>query len=189
MQHIIYLHGFLSSPMSEKARQTQAFFKKHYPSINLHAPRLPGNIDRAVDIIDSLVKTLPANELRFIGSSMGGFLSNYFVEKYGGKAVLVNPAVEPFRLLVDYMGKHINPYSGEVFYITPENISHLYGYYSEQVKKPDNYMVLLQTGDETLDYRTAAEKFRNSHLYIEQGGDHSFVDYHQWLPKIIAFLR
>ncbi|GLR72617.1 YqiA/YcfP family alpha/beta fold hydrolase [Agaribacter marinus] len=189
MQHIIYLHGFLSSPKSVKAQQTLAFFKAHFPAVNIHIPQLPGDIGRAITQIESLVNTLPQKQLRFIGSSMGGFLSTYFVEQYGGKAVLVNPAVEPFNLLKHYMGKHLNPYTGEIFYITYNQIERLVQAHQTALRKPEDYFVLLQTGDETLDYRLAEKKYQHSKMYIEDGGNHSFVDYDKHLPDIFSFLR
>lgn len=189
MQHLIYLHGFLSSPQSEKAQQTLAFAKKHYPSLNVHIPQLLGNIDKAVKQIDALASSLAPHSLRFIGSSMGGYLSTYALEKYGGKAVLVNPAVEPFHLLEDYMGMHINPYTGEKFAIHSGTIAKLKNIYCDTIKQPKAYKVLLQTEDETLDYRLAVAQYKGADIAIEEGGNHSFVDYRKHLPSIFAFLR
>jgi predicted esterase YcpF (UPF0227 family) len=46
----------------------------------------------------------------------------------------------------------------------------------------------LQTADETLDYRQAATKYQGYKLSIEQGGDHSFLDFQRFLPDIFRFL-
>ena len=189
MQHIIYLHGFLSSPSSLKAQQTQQYLRKHYPSVNLHCPQLSGNIDKTLQQVESLVKTIPPTQRCFIGSSMGGFLANYAVEKFGGRAALINPAIKPHDLLQDYLGMHTNPYSGERFHITRKHLITLHRCYQKALSDPLKYMVLLQTGDEVLDYRLAAAKYSDSHLIVEEGGDHSFIDYDKWLAKIINFLR
>lgn len=189
MQHIIYLHGFLSSPASVKAQITKQYLTRHYPGVNFHCLQLSGDIYQAKRQLDALVTTIPRAELRFIGSSMGGFLSTYAVERYGGKAVLVNPAVKPHELLIDYLGAHENPYSAERFFIHKGHLSALKALGQQTLKQPQNYLVLLQTGDETLDYRQATEKYAQSHLQVEAGGDHSFVGYEDWLAKIIDFLR
>jgi len=189
MQHLVYLHGFLSSPQSEKAQHTLAFVKKHYPSLNIHIPQLPGDINRAIQQVDALVNTLDPKHTGYIGSSMGGYLSTYAVEKYGGKAVLVNPAVQPFELLNDYIGMHINPYTAEKFAIHSGTLATLRSIYSEKIKSPQAYKVLLQTNDETLDYRLAETKYAGANICVEQGGNHSFVDYKNHLPSIFAFLR
>lgn len=189
MHHLIYLHGFLSSPLSSKALVTKAYLTKHYPATTFHCPQLSGNIDRAISQLRALVQTIPVTQLRFIGSSMGGFLATYATEVFGGRAVLINPAVTPHELLSDYLGKHINPYSNEVFYVHTEHLALLKHCVQKRLKTPQNYMVLLQTGDETLDYTQAADKYQHANLVIEDGGDHSFVNYAQWLPKIVAFLN
>lgn len=193
MTNIIYLHGFLSSPQSLKAQQTLAFAKRHYPALNIYTPQLSGDIHKAIARVEAIIATLGQQPLRFIGSSMGGFLSTYFVEtwqaKRDAKAVVVNPAVEPYHLLADYMGEHINPHSQEQFFIHNGSIAALHRYDKKRIVKPHNYKVLLQTGDETLDYRLAQTKYQGADMTIEQGGDHSFVDYERHLPDIFRFLR
>lgn len=193
MQHIIYLHGFLSSPQSDKAQQTIAFAKRHYPAINVHVPQLSGDIAKAADTIERLIATLPKTPLRFIGSSMGGFLSTYFVEKYtrrqGAKAVLINPAVAPYVLLKSYMGQHTNLHSNEHFSITDRSIALLHTFDTLQLQHALDYKVLLQTLDETLDYRLAQAKYAGADMTIENGGNHSFVGYQAHLPAIFNFLR
>ncbi|MFC4700480.1 YqiA/YcfP family alpha/beta fold hydrolase [Glaciecola siphonariae] len=187
--HVIYLHGFLSSPQSAKAQQTKHYASKHLPSLNLHIPQLSGNITKAIASVEALIASLPPQPLRFIGSSMGGFLSTYFVEKYGGKAVLVNPAVLPYRLLSHYQGEHINPHSKERFFIHHQSIELLKALEPSALENVGAYKVLLQTGDETLDYRLAEQKYWGSQLTVEQGGDHSFVNFEDHLPSIFDFLR
>lgn len=133
---------------------------------------------------------------------MGGFLSSYALEKYfmgcnnacavegdyGPKAVLVNPAVEPFNLLGNYMGKHINPYTNEQFYVWDQHIQTLRQLYVNKLHNPAQYKILLQKGDETLDYVLAANKYAGANMHIEEGGNHSFVNYAAHLPRIFAFL-
>jgi predicted esterase YcpF (UPF0227 family) len=57
----------------------------------------------------------------------------------------------------------------------------------ENITEADRYLVLLQTGDETLDYRGAALKYKNAQCIIEPGGDHSFTGFERHLEKIIQF--
>lgn len=193
MQHLIYLHGFLSSPLSEKAQQTISFARRHYPAINLHIPQLSGDISKSLATVEALIASLPPSPLRFMGSSLGGFLSTHFVEKYGNKygakAVLINPAVTPYELLHDYLGAHINPYSKEYFNITLDSIEKLYKLDVIKLQQPERYKVMLQTADETLDYRLAEAKYQGSDMLIEQGGNHSFTGFSKHLPAIFNFLR
>lgn len=185
---VIYLHGFLSSPKSEKASLTKTHVQKHLPDLEFEIPELSNYPLLAVEAVEQVVNKHEGKTLRFIGSSMGGFLSTFFVEKYGGKAVLINPAVKPFELLTDYLGPHTNPYTNVDFLL---NETHIHDLLSLDVPNPKNqtcYKVLLQTGDETLDYRQAEQKYSGASLTIEPGGDHSFQGYERHLNGIFNFL-
>ena len=202
MEHVIYLHGFLSSPKSAKAQLVKDYILKNHSNIKLHAPTLPGSPLQATKVIEQLIpsifdsginrrthnKDTPINNLRFIGSSMGGFLATCFIEKHGGKAVLINPAVEPFKLLKNYFGEHSNPYTGEVFTIDESNVQQLLNLYKQTKKNDSSYLVYLQKGDETLDYQLAEDKYGSDCCRVEDGGDHSFVGLENHLADIIRFL-
>ncbi|MEW9798421.1 YqiA/YcfP family alpha/beta fold hydrolase [Alteromonas sp. CYL-A6] len=191
MTHLLYLHGFLSSEKSVKALQTKAFFREHYPDVTLHIPRLsnyPGEVRTQLETLLAENPGLLSHGLRLIGSSMGGYLSTWLAETYGGKAVLVNPAVRPYALLEGYLGEHVNPYTNERFTLVEDDIHALQALDTPVITLPARYRVLLQTGDETLDYRQAEEKYQGADLVIEDGGDHSFVNYEAHLPAIARFL-
>lgn len=185
---VIYLHGFLSSPESLKATQTIEFVKKHYPGLHMEVPQLANYPEQAVNIIEDIIKQYPDKKLRFIGSSLGGYLSTYMREKYSGKAVLVNPAVKPYELLLSYLGNHVNPNTGEPFLLEQIHIAELQVLDTQKISDPLNYWVLLQTADETLDYRQAELKYQGCKMTIEQGGDHSFQNFQRFLPDIFRFL-
>jgi len=102
--------------------------------------------------------------------------------------VLINPAVKPYELLQDFIGAHQNPYSGEKFEIIESDMHVIKALEASTLKDEACYKVLLQTEDETLDYRLAAQKYANSELVIEEGGDHSFIGYENHLPAIASFL-
>lgn len=191
MTHVLYLHGFLSSPQSVKAQATKAWFQTHRPDVTLHIPQLSNYPAKVKAQILSLIDAQPAfreQGLKVIGSSMGGFLATWLVESFGGKAALVNPAVAPYELLKDFLGKHVNPYSGEEFELVADDMAFLREMDSPQIRRPESYHVMLQMGDETLDYRDAERKYQSSALVIEEGGDHSFTTYDTHLPSIAAFL-
>lgn len=185
---IIYLHGFLSSPQSVKAQQTRQFVQAHYPGVTLEIPALPNTPDTMIDVLEEIVARHAGKPLNFIGSSMGGFLSTYLTERFGGKAVLINPAVKPFELFRDYLGERINPYTQQRFTLTPEHVDMIRDMAPEQISNPDDYWVLLQEGDETLDYRKAVRFYEHARQTVEPGGDHSFQGYDRYLPEILTFL-
>ena len=189
MQYVvIYLHGFLSSPKSQKATQTLEFVRANYPDLTIEIPQLGDYPNDAVATIEQLAKKYKGRKLRFIGSSLGGYLSTFMVEKYSGKAVLINPAVRPFELLVDYLGKNINPYTQKVFFLENKHVDELYQLNMPRLQPISDYWVLLQTADGTLDYRQAESKYQDYKVNIEQGGDHSFQGFQRFLPDIFRFL-
>ena len=189
MQYVvIYLHGFLSSPQSLKAAQSLEYVRAHHPDLTIEIPQLANYPNDALAIIEKLVAEHKGKKLRFIGSSLGGFLSTFMVEKYSGKAVLINPAVRPFELLVDFLGEHINPNTQQPFLLEKKHIDELRQLDTPTLSSTSDYWVLLQTADETLDYRQAETKYQDYKLSIEQGGDHSFQDFQRFLPDIFSFL-
>ena len=185
---VFYLHGFLSSPKSVKAQLTADFVKSNYPELTFEVPQLSNYPGQARDILLKLAEQYQGRPLRFIGSSMGGFLSTFMVERFSGRAVLINPAVKPFELLVDYLGLHVNPYTNEQFCLEHKHMLELKEMDTTRLQHPDNYWALLQTDDEVLDYRQAEEKYAGARLTVEQGGDHSFQGYERFLPDIFEFL-
>ena len=191
MKNVLYLHGFLSSPKSVKAQATKAYFEQHHPDVTLHIPALSNYPSQVESQLLALIESTPAlikDGLRVIGSSMGGYLSTFLIEKFSGKAVLINPAVKPYELLQGFIGEHTNPYTGEVFHIVESDINVIEKLDAKELRHAPAYKVLLQTEDETLDYRLAETKYASSTLVVEEGGDHSFIGFENHLPAIADFL-
>ena len=186
MTTLVYLHGFMGSSRSNKARQTVEWFSEHYPTQPIWVPDLPHQPAAAIELVSEYLQS--AGDAVFIGSSLGGFYANQFSEMTGARAVMINPSVYPHRTIGEYLGPQQSPYTGEKFTVTEESIGQLRELYVESMSDPALRMVLLQTGDETLNYREAESYYRGSHCTVEQGGDHSFVDYPRYLPAIARFL-
>lgn len=185
---LIYLHGFLSSPASVKAQATRDYWQQHYPDIEFVCPQLPCYPNDAKTLLDGLAQTYQDAQVGYVGSSLGGFLSTYMADNYSGKAVLINPAAKPHEVLGDYLGEHVHPYTQERFILEPEHMQQLKQMYQPVPVDPGQFWVLLQTDDETLDYRDAEQKYQECKLTIEQGGDHAFQGYERFLPDIFRFL-
>jgi predicted esterase YcpF (UPF0227 family) len=188
--NVLYLHGFNSSPQSMKALQTKAYFSINFPDVNFYSPQLASSPEGVIKQLEGLIENANSADEPwcFIGSSLGGYFSTYLSEKYQGKAVLINPAVKPYELMSNYLGEQTNPHTGEVYQIEQHFIASLEGLEQKVITK-NNYLVMVQTGDEVLDYRQATEKYDNCQLIIQSGGDHSFIDYSKMLPKIAMFFN
>ena len=75
---------------------------EYHPYVECLVPQLSFSPAKAIEQITRLIETVDHPVI--IGSSLGGFYANFFVEQYGFKAVLVNPAIYPDRLLKGYLG-------------------------------------------------------------------------------------
>ena len=103
--------------------------------------------------------------------------------------MLVNPAVKPFELFDEFMGPQFNPYTEQHYLVVPEHKREVAEFNTAVIRNPDRFLVLLQTGDEVLDYREAVNKYHHCQLRIEAGGDHSFVGYESHLQTVSQFLH
>ena len=108
-------------------------------------------------------------------------------ERHGLKALLINPAVMPHRRFDGYLGPQTNLYSGEVWELTEDHVTALAELETAPPEDAERYQVWLQTGDETLDYRDAAQFYRGCALRIQAGGDHGFQGFAERLPALLAF--
>ena len=180
---IVYLHGFNSSPQSHKAQVLGRYLEERGLGARYACPALP---PLARDAIHEIEK-LPLGPLTcFVGSSLGGFYATYLAEKHAAKAVLVNPAIEPHIGLRAYLGPQANLHSGAPYELTER---HLQDWASLVVPEihPERYFLLVETGDELLDYRKAVARYAGARQEVVQGGDHSLQSFPQHLPAIVRF--
>ncbi len=186
--NILYLHGFNSSPQSEKAELTRKFFSDNFPEINFYCPQIASSPKAAITQCEQLIElnSTNASQWYFIGSSLGGYFVTYLAEKYQRPAAVINPAVKPYQLLIEHLGEQVNPYTNEVYQVTTDFIVDLKNIEQLTLTK-NNYLLMVQTGDEVLDYRHAIAFYQNAQVIKQQGGDHSFVGFEKMLPKITRF--
>lgn len=187
---LIYLHGFISSPQSHKAVQLGDYLQRHHPAVCYQVPALGDTPDQAYErgekaVADSLARF---DTVALIGSSMGGFLATVLAERFGLRAVLINPVVRPQNLVDKFIGEHHNPYTGSRFCLDSGHVDILTALYLPEMARPQHYWALLQQGDETLDYRWAEAYYQASKLTVEPGGDHSFQGFERYFPQVVEFL-
>jgi predicted esterase YcpF (UPF0227 family) len=193
-KNILYIHGFNSSPLSVKAEQTRKYLADNFPEISYFCPQLTTTPNEAIEQLSQIIEQGGAGcQWYLIGSSLGGYFSSYLVEKYQCIAVLVNPAIAPYELLHDYIGEQVNPYTEEVYQVTEAHIEELkmlkQNAPSIDSQQKNNYLVMVQTGDEVLNYQQAVEKYQHCRLIVQEGGDHSFIDFDKCLPTISDFFQ
>ena len=189
----VYLHGFLSSPQSKKAQELIQFFTDHGLQKQLRVPALSFEpavaIQQARDAIQELQKQEGIDQVFVMGSSLGGFYATHLAAEENIKAVLINPAVRPYELLDKYLGPNEHYYDGQTYLLEMKHIEQLQVIETERLTAPENLLLLLQTGDETLDYRLAIEKYQDCPSWIESGGNHSYEGFMEKLSSIFYFVQ
>jgi predicted esterase YcpF (UPF0227 family) len=183
---IVYLHGFNSAPSSHKAQTMAAFLDKRGMGDQFECPALPHQPFEVIAMIERLPALRRPGAVTFVGSSLGGFYATWLAEKYETRAILIQPAVFPHIGLEKYLGAQKNLYTGAEYELTP---AHLQGWRELFVEKvdPERYLLLLETGDEVLDYREAVSKYEGARMVIRQGGDHMLQSFPEHLPRMLAF--
>jgi uncharacterized protein len=181
---ILYLHGFNSAPASHKARTMQRYMDERGIGDLFTCPALPHQPGEAVTLIESELRRL--GRVTLVGSSLGGFYATYFAEQHDCRAVLIQPAVSPHLGLEPTLGLQKNLYTGEPYELTR---AHLEGWcaLSRDTIDSERYLLLLETGDEVLDYRQAVRKYEGARMVIREGGDHTLQSFTEHLPRILAF--
>lgn len=186
---LLYIHGFNSSPLSHKANVMKGYCDTYRPDIKVVIPQLPCFPEQAAQTLLELIEQYHSDyQIGLVGSSLGGYMSTWLNSRFGFKAVLVNPAVKPYELLLDYLGEQENPYTHERYTLEHRHIDELKALDVETLNNPSDFWLLQQTEDEVLDYRQAVAKFALSKQTVEQGGDHSFIDFERYPQPIIEFL-
>ena len=189
---LLYIHGFSSSGQSEKAVAVGDIVKQQFPDIDYLAPSFPNYPGEAFNAIKDVIEAELAKgrkKIGMVGSSLGGFMATMVGELYNLKAVLVNPAVMPSRMIHLFLGENTNYSTGEKFVLNREHLQELAAIENTPIKNPENYWVMLQTGDETINYRWAKKYYAKSPQHIEEGGNHRFENFEQHVPEVLKFLK
>jgi predicted esterase YcpF (UPF0227 family) len=152
------------------------------------APSLSYIPELAIKTLEELIESYENEEVKLMGSSLGGFYSIYLSNKYDLKAVLINPSVYPYKTLPKVLGNAPSFFDESSFTWMQFHIDSLKEYEVDEVKQ-ENFMLLTQKGDETLNYEEAVKKLPKCTMFIEEGGDHGFVGIERHFENVEEFLR
>ena len=188
MSTLLYLHGFESSPNSRKAILTEEWLNCRDLGLDFVCPSLPPFANATMSLLEAVIGKIGNRPVYLIGSSMGGFFATNLIEKYGVRGVLINPVVDPARGLESYLGLNTNYHNDQEWCIEAHHIKEYRAWTRTSITNKTNFLVLLQSGDEVLDYRDAVDYYEGCSMTIEQGGDHAFSNYADHLEDIFQFL-
>jgi uncharacterized protein len=183
---LIYIHGLNSSSRSSKAGLLRERMTALGRAADYVCPDLPHRPQRALETLDALITGAPA-PVALVGSSLGGYYATCLAERHRVRAVLVNPAVQPYEGLGALRGPQQNLYTGERYELTQAHLDELLDMEVGAITRPERYLLLVQTGDEVLDYRQAVERYRGCRQRVIEGGDHGFSDFGDYVDTVLEF--
>ena len=187
--HLLYLHGFRSSPQSTKARKFAAWVAAHRPGLVWWCPQLPASPAEAMRALMTGVSAWPVDRMAVIGSSLGGFYATAVAERRGCRAVLLNPGVDPARDLADAIGATTAWHSDEPFDFRPEYVGELRAIAPPaQLTDLDRYFAVIAKGDEVLSWREMSERYAGAQIRLIEGSDHALSDFDDHFPAVLTFL-
>jgi predicted esterase YcpF (UPF0227 family) len=191
--HLLYLHGFRSSPSSMKAQKMAAWVAAHRPDVTWWCPQLPPSPAEAMALVTQGLAGWPAAGTAVMGSSLGGFYATWVAERLAAGAqapvVLVNPSTDPASSLAQYIGEQTHWHNPQDrFFFRAEFVDELRALACGPLTQPQRYQVWAATGDEVLDWRTMQARYAACDLRVVQGSDHALSDFDTHLPALLAHL-
>jgi hypothetical protein len=184
---ILYLHGFRSSPNSNKATQLRGALVARGRGDEFVCPQLPASPRGAVELAQRAVEGVPPDAVSLIGSSLGGYYATWLAERIGCRAVLLNPAIRPFVDLRAYVGTQPVYFSAATIDMKPEYLDQLAVLDTPRITRPERYFLLAATGDELIDWRTMVAKYAGCRQRVIEGSDHSITGFAGYLDEVLAF--
>jgi hypothetical protein len=188
--HLLYLHGFRSSPRSFKARRMEAEVRRRHPAVTWWCPQLPPSPRAAMALVADGIARWPRERMAVVGSSLGGYYATWVAEETGCRAVLLNPAVHAARDLARHVGEQTAWHDPEqAFYFAPGYVDELRALERGPVADPSRYFAVVAKGDEVLDWREMTARYPGARIKLLEGGDHALSDFDAHIEEILAFLR
>jgi len=192
--HLLYLHGFRSSPSSAKAQKMAGIMASRYPRVTWYCPQLPPSPAQAMAEVMAYIAGWPGGadfkSMAVAGSSLGGFYATWVAEKLNCRGVVLNPAVHPARDLAKYIGEQTAWHDpNETFFFKPEFIDELRALEAGPLRRVENYLAIIAKGDEVLSWREMSARYLGANVKLVEGSDHALSDFDQHLPEILEFLN
>ena len=187
--HLLYLHGFRSSPLSAKAVKMAAAVQALHPAVHWWCPQLPPSPRQAMAMLMAGIADWPRGSMAVVGSSLGGFYATWIAARTGCPAVLLNPAVHPARDLASHIVEQSAWHSPqESFFFQPEFVQELRDLDAGTLSRPERFYTLIAKGDELLDWREMSARYAGSQGQLLEGGDHALSDFDTHLAGVLRFL-
>ena len=181
---ILYIHGWNSYKDARKAVLLKNEINSN-KNFEVDSITLKSHPKEAIQQLSNYIEDhKEQRKVHLIGSSLGGYYATFLSEKYNLKAAMINPAVWAYKIFKNDMGTNENLNTGEKYFIDDLWVQSLKDIFIENITVK-NYLVLLQTGDQTLNYKFAKQYFEGSNIIVDEGGSHSFENLELKIPEML----
>lgn len=188
--HLLYLHGFRSSPQSAKARLVAEQVARQHPQVQLWCPQLPPSPRAAMALVAGGIAHWPRERMAVVGSSLGGFYASWVAQQMRCPLVVLNPAVNPARDLARHIGDQTAWHDpAEHFYFDPAFIDELRALDVSAQSAAAAQLAIVAQGDELLDWHEMVARYPQAQLHLLEGSDHALSDFADHLPRVLQFLH
>ena len=186
--HLLYLHGFRSSPQSTKARMAAQAVARRHPNVLFWCPQLPPSPREAMALVAAGIAGWPGGRMAVIGSSLGGYYASWVAGRKRCASVLLNPAVHPARDLVQYIGEQSSWHQPEDhFWFREEYIAELQALDLRASAPAGRELLVAAQGDEVLDWREMVARYPQAEQIVLEGGDHALSGFEALLDRVLGF--
>jgi hypothetical protein len=194
--HLLYLHGFRSSPQSMKAQKVADRMRTQHPDVAWWCPQLPPSPSEAMDLVAQGIEAWPRATMAVVGSSLGGFYARWVALQTGCRSVLLNPAPFPARDLANHIGEQTAWHDpAERFFFEPGFVAELQAQQDDIARlsarapaAPERQFAIVAKGDEVLDWREMVAFCAGGTTRLLEGGDHAISDFDAHIDDLFRFL-
>ena len=188
--HLLYLHGFRSSPLSMKAQKMAQWVSQGHPKVHWWCPQLPPSPQAAMDLVRQGTAHWPWAQTAVIGSSLGGFYAQCLAAATGCRAVLLNPAVKPARDLAHHVGLQQAWHDpSQSFDFQPEYVNELDQLQTSLLSPAPETFAIVAKGDEVLRWEDMVSHLPHARIKLLPGSDHALSDFDAHRSDILDFLN
>lgn len=183
---ILYIHGFGGNGLGMKA----SLFREYYSGKErFYAPSLSYIPDLALASLEELITSFADEQIKLIGSSLGGFYTMYLSQKYDLPGVLINPAASPVALSRSLEGRAPSYHDGSTFEWNAGHTEMIRVISEKMPERFENLLALIKMGDEVVPCDESVRRLQGVELVVEEGGDHSFGDISRFFGRIDDFFH
>ncbi len=195
--HLLYLHGFRSSPLSTKAQLLEQRVRSQHAGVHWWCPALPASPRAALNLLFEGVANWPREQMVVVGSSLGGFYARVLSHRLGCRSALINPAAHPARDLQRHIGEHPAWHDPQQrVHFQPAFIDELSAWEAALPKggavsegERQRHWAIVAQGDEVLDWREMQAFCAHATVRLLPDGDHALSDFEQHMGSLMDFLN